>query len=64
MAGVKSLIVSLWKVPDKETSQMMQAFYYYWLNGMTKYDAFKKAQNEIRIIRPDPYYWAAFVLID
>ena len=65
MAGVQTLIMSLWKVPDAQTSQLMQGFYKYWLSGMTKHEAFKKAQGEIRALYPkDPYYWAAFVLID
>lgn len=65
MAGVKSMIVSLWKVDDSATSQMMQSFYKYWLGGMSKHEAFKKAQGEIRALHPnDPYFWAAFVLID
>ena len=64
MAGVQTLIMSLWKVPDTQTSQLMQCFYKYWLGGMTKHDAFKKSQNEIRKANPNPYYWAAFVMVD
>jgi len=64
MAGVQTLIMSLWKVPDTQTSQLMQGFYKYWLGGMTKHDAFKKAQNEVRAANPNPYYWAAFVMVD
>ncbi len=64
MAGVQTLIMSLWKVPDTQTSQLMQGFYKYWLSGMTKHDAFKKAQNEVRATNPNPYYWAAFVMVD
>jgi CHAT domain-containing protein len=64
MAGVQTLIMSLWKVPDTQTSQLMQGFYKYWLGGMTKHDAFKKSQNEIRKANPNPYYWAAFVMLD
>ncbi len=64
MAGVQTLIMSLWKVPDAQTSQLMQGFYKYWLSGMTKHDAFKKAQNEVRTANRNPYYWAAFVMVD
>jgi len=64
MAGVQTLIMSLWKVPDTQTSQLMQGFYKYWLGGMTKHDAFKEAQNEVRATNPNPYYWAAFVMVD
>jgi len=64
MAGIQTLIMSLWKVPDTQTSQLMQGFYKYWLGGMNKHDAFKKAQNEVRKANPNPYYWAAFVMVD
>ncbi len=64
MAGVQTLIMSLWKVPDAQTSQLMQGFYKYWLGGMSKHDAFTKAQNEVRKANLNPYYWAAFVMVD
>ncbi len=63
MAGVKKLIVSLWKVPDKETSELMTSFYNYWLKGKTIEDAFAQAQSEMRKKYP-PYYWAAFLLVE
>jgi len=63
MAGVKKLIVSLWQVPDKETAELMTAFYSYWMNGKTINDAFAQAQADMRKKYP-PYYWAAFVLVE
>jgi CHAT domain-containing protein len=63
MAGVKRMIVSLWKVPDKETSELMTAFYKYWFDGKSIENAFAQAQSEMRK-KYDPYYWAAFVLIE
>jgi CHAT domain-containing protein len=63
MAGVKKLIVSLWQVPDKETSELMTLFYSNWLKGSSIRDAFSKAQKEMRK-KYTPYYWAAFVLIE
>jgi CHAT domain-containing protein len=65
LAGAKSLILSLWKVPDSETSELMTLFYKYYLSGLTANEALKKAQNEIRKRFPDdPYYWAAFFVVD
>jgi CHAT domain-containing protein/ankyrin repeat protein len=64
LAGVKTLIMSLWKVPDKQTSMLMQAFYTNWLGGMSKHEAFKKAQLSVRETHPEPYYWAGFVMVD
>lgn len=63
IAGAKNIIMSLWKVPDKETVELMELFYEKWLGGMTKYDAFASAQNEMRK-KYLPYYWAAFVLVE
>ena len=63
MAGVKKMIVSLWQVPDKETAELMSAFYTYWINGKTINEAFYQAQGELRKKYP-ALYWAAFVLVE
>lgn len=42
------MIVSLWQVPDKETAELMTAFYTYWLKGKTVNDAFYQAQADMR----------------
>ncbi len=62
LAGTKKMIVSLWKVPDKETSELMIAFYDHWLKGNTIEAAFSMAQSIMRKKYP-PYYWAAFLLV-
>jgi CHAT domain-containing protein len=64
LAGVNTIIMSLWKVPDLQTSMLMQLFYKHWLNGMSKYDAFLTAQKEVRQVYPGAYYWAGFVMVD
>lgn len=63
IAGVEYVIVSLWKVPDEQTAELMSKFYENWFSGTTIREAFRKAQNEMRK-KYDPYYWAAFVLIE
>ncbi len=63
VAGAKTIIMSLWKVPDKETVELMELFYKNWLDGMTKHEALHNAQNEMRRKYP-PYYWAAFVMVE
>ncbi|MBK9722528.1 MAG: tetratricopeptide repeat protein [Saprospiraceae bacterium] len=73
IAGAKYLIMSLWQVPDKQTSLLMTTFYKKWLNAegpdnggkkMTIPDAFHAAQKELREIGLDPYQWAGFVLME
>jgi CHAT domain-containing protein len=63
MAGVKHLIMSLWQVPDKETSEFMGTFYKYLSRSNDIQLAFNKTQKEMRK-KYDPYYWAAFVLLE
>ena len=64
LAGVKTLIMSLWKVPDAQTSELMQTFYSNWLGGMNRHAAFAAAQRKIKETNPNPYYWAGFVMLD
>ncbi len=54
--------MSLWQVPDKETSEFMQLFYKYLLKTSDVQKSFSKTQ-EIMRKRYDPYYWAAFILL-
>jgi len=65
IAGAKYLIMSLWQVPDKQTSLLMATFYKKWLElKMTIPEAFHAAQKELREIGLDPYQWAGFVFLD
>lgn len=62
-AGVPYLLASLWKVPDKETAQLMELFYQYYLAGAAPRIALQKAQKEMSS-QYSPFYWAAFILIE
>ena len=64
LAGVKTIIMSLWNVDDKATSELMQLFYSKWINGMDKRESFRTAQQEIKKKYNEPYFWAAFVMLD
>jgi CHAT domain-containing protein len=63
MAGVKFIIMSLWQVPDKETGEFMETFYSKLLKQKNIGLAFTETQTEMRK-KYDPYFWAAFVLIE
>jgi tetratricopeptide (TPR) repeat protein len=63
MAGVRYIIMSLWQVPDYQTSELMTFFYTNFLNGMSIKNAFNTAQQTMRK-KYDPFYWAAFVIIE
>ena len=63
-AGVHTLVMSLWNVNDRATSEFMQAFYRHLTGGSPMHDAFDKAVAELRRTHPDPFFWAAFILLD
>lgn len=63
MAGVQRLMMSLWKVPDKETEEFMVTFYTNLLKNQSIHTAFQLTQKTMSA-KYDPYYWAAFVLME
>ncbi|HMP98613.1 MAG TPA: CHAT domain-containing protein [Cyclobacteriaceae bacterium] len=63
VAGAKGIVMSLWKVDDETTQQLMNNFYEKWISGMDKLVAFRQAQKELKELHPEPYYWGAFVML-
>ena len=64
MAGVKQLMMSLWRIPDKQTTELMTLFYRNWLGGQSTTEALRSAQLKIKEKFSSPYYWAGFVLVE
>ena len=68
-AGARTLVTSLFKVPDKETSELMRDFYGGLKAGKSKLDALRDAQLAMIKRRREahgaahPFYWASFVLV-
>ncbi|MDA0674182.1 MAG: CHAT domain-containing protein [Cyanobacteria bacterium] len=62
-AGVPSVIVSLWAVPDAPTAELMTEFYNQLAQGQTKAQALRQAMLITMQTHPDPKNWAAFTLI-
>ncbi len=63
LAGARTLVMSLWAVPDDATRLLMEDFYHRLLAGEGKADALRNAQQTLRH-KPeyaDPYYWGAFI---
>lgn len=63
LAGVDKILMSLWSVNDRCTSELMQEFYRNYYAGMTDEEALRKAQSAIRERYPSPEDWGAFVLL-
>jgi len=62
-AGTPSLVVSLWTVNDRSTSQLMRRFYEGLRDGLSKSSALRNAILEVKESYPHPYYWAPFILL-
>jgi tetratricopeptide (TPR) repeat protein len=61
LAGAKALVMSLWKVPDEPTRELMDDFYRRLLAGQGRAAALREAQLAMKTRYPDPYYWGAFI---
>ena len=59
-AGARSIVSSLWQVPDQATKELMMAFYANLKAGMDNVTAMQLAENQVRAKYPHPVYWAAF----
>lgn len=68
-AGAQSIVMSLWKVPDKETGELMDDFYKNWSTGRTKKQALR--QSALKVLNAckakygaaHPLFWGAFVMV-
>lgn len=66
-AGAKTIVMSLWKVPDTATSILMASFYKYLMQGCDVRSSLRKAQLYLMQQNDsykNPYYWASFVVLD
>jgi CHAT domain-containing protein/tetratricopeptide (TPR) repeat protein len=66
LAGAKSTLVSLWKVNDLSTAELMLSFYNHWINhSENNACALSHAMREIRNQEEwkNTYYWGAFTLV-
>lgn len=62
-AGVPSVLVSLWKVPDDSTALLMREFYTIWDGTGDKAQALRQAMLMTMREYPNPVDWAAFTLM-
>ncbi len=68
-AGARTLVTSLFEVPDAETRALMRHFYEELAKGTNKLDALHAAKVTLRKERLEkneaahPFFWASFILI-
>lgn len=65
LAGARSVIMSLWKVNDNSTKELMINFYTEWLKdpAADKQKAMRTAQLKLREKYKHPFFWGPFVLV-
>mgnify|MGYP006421146487 CR=1 FL=1 len=63
MAGAQSQLISLWKVSDKGTMELMVRYYQRLLSNQGRSEAYRQTQLEMleNSQYQHPYFWAAFI---
>ncbi|MDP2302606.1 MAG: CHAT domain-containing protein [Ignavibacteria bacterium] len=61
-AGAKTTVISLWKIDDMVTQEIMTLFYDFWLKTGSIYEGFRKAELSIKEKYKNPYFWGSFVM--
>ncbi|MEO1054320.1 MAG: CHAT domain-containing tetratricopeptide repeat protein [Bacteroidota bacterium] len=66
-AGVRSLVVTQWEVPDRYTPEIIKGFYAGLNEGLSKNEALRQAKlsflENTDPTTANPFYWGSFVLI-
>ena len=63
IAGVPSVLVSLWAIPDSSTSTLMENFYSQMQSGLDKAQSLREAMLKAITTNQNPVDWAAFILV-
>ena len=69
LAGARTVVMSLWSVPDEETSMLMSGFYDRLRKDLGKSKALQEASLALMRERQEkggsshPYYWGAFICV-
>lgn len=66
-AGCPAVLMSLWKIDEKSSAEIVERFYYYLQKGKAKSQALKLAKLDYLKNAPrelqDPYYWAGLIIM-
>jgi len=55
--------MSLWKVDNRVTRELIVSFFRHWTDGQSKREAFLASQKELKTRYTNPYFWGAFVMV-
>jgi hypothetical protein len=62
-AGCRSVVSTLWDVPEESSRRLVEHFYTLLLAGRPRHDALAEARAAVRADHPDsPVHWAGYVL--
>ncbi|PID91499.1 MAG: hypothetical protein CSA96_08100 [Bacteroidetes bacterium] len=66
-AGCPSIVMTLWQISDRSSSDLMTSFYHYLKKGKSKQDAMRLAKidylKDADDLTANPYFWSAFVVV-
>ena len=66
-AGCPSIVMTLWQVTDKSSSELMTSFYKYLKRGKSKQEAMRLAKidylDKADDLTSNPYFWSGFVVL-
>jgi CHAT domain-containing protein len=62
-AGARNVLISLWKVDDEATRDLMISFYQYLALGNSLHEALRKAQSDQAKLLANASLWGGFVLV-
>ena len=66
-AGCPSIVMTLWQVSDKSSSELMTSFYRYLKKGRSKQEAMRLAKidylDSADDLTSNPYFWSGFVVL-
>jgi hypothetical protein len=63
VAGAETVVMSLWKVRDDSTHELMEAYYRNLLAGQGRATALREAMRTLRLTHPHPHDWAPFIAV-
>ncbi|WP_224365342.1 CHAT domain-containing tetratricopeptide repeat protein [Hyalangium versicolor] len=63
VAGAETVVLSLWKVNDQTTRELMEAYYRNLLEGQGRASALREAMRALRQTRAHPHDWAPFIAV-